>query len=61
MNILLFGTTGMVGQGALRECLLAPDVMRVQTVGRRASGPTHARLTRVLHQDCSTAAQSRPS
>ena len=51
MNILLFGTTGMVGQGALRECLLAPDVMRVQTVGRRASGPTHARLTRVLHQD----------
>ena len=51
MNILLFGATGMVGQGALRECLLAPDVTRVQTVDRRASGPPHARLTELLHQD----------
>ena len=26
MRILLFGATGMVGQGVLRECLLAADV-----------------------------------
>src|SRR5580704_8392154 len=26
MNVILFGATGMVGQGVLRECLLAPDV-----------------------------------
>jgi hypothetical protein len=26
MNIVLFGATGMVGQGVLRECLLDPDV-----------------------------------
>ncbi len=51
MNILLFGATGMVGQGALRECLLAPDVTRVQTVGRRSSGPPHTRLTQLLHED----------
>lgn len=51
MNILLFGATGMVGQGALRECLLAPDVARVQTVGRSTTGQRHAKLTEVVHQD----------
>ena len=30
MNVLVFGATGMVGQGVLRECLLDPDVTRVQ-------------------------------
>ena len=34
MNVLIFGATGMVGQGVLRECLLATDVARVTTVMR---------------------------
>src|SRR4051812_27745328 len=34
MKVILFGATGMVGQGVLRECLRAPDVERVLTVGR---------------------------
>lgn len=34
MNVLIFGATGMVGQGVLRECLRASDVDRVTTVGR---------------------------
>jgi uncharacterized protein YbjT (DUF2867 family) len=34
MNVVIFGATGMVGQGVLRECLLDPDVRRVVTVGR---------------------------
>jgi uncharacterized protein YbjT (DUF2867 family) len=44
MKILIFGATGMVGQGVLRECLLAPDVDLVQTVGRSATGAIHAKL-----------------
>ncbi|HJY37558.1 MAG TPA: hypothetical protein VJ299_08840, partial [Steroidobacteraceae bacterium] len=44
MNIMIFGATGMVGQGVLRECLLASDVERVLIVGRTASGVTHAKL-----------------
>ena len=28
MNVILFGATGMVGQGVLRECLLDPGVGR---------------------------------
>ena len=38
MNVLLFGATGMVGQGVLRECLLDPGVERVLAVGRSAIG-----------------------
>jgi uncharacterized protein YbjT (DUF2867 family) len=48
MNVLLFGATGMVGQGALRECLLDPGVTRVTTVGRRATGEHHEKLREVV-------------
>jgi uncharacterized protein YbjT (DUF2867 family) len=51
MNVLLFGATGMVGQGVLRECLLNPDVERVQTVGRTATGILHPKLREIAHQD----------
>jgi uncharacterized protein YbjT (DUF2867 family) len=51
MNALLFGATGMVGQGVLRECLLAPDVRLVQTVGRTATGVRDLRLREVVQKD----------
>ena len=38
MNVLLFGATGMVGQGVLRECLLDAGVSRVLSVGRSRPG-----------------------
>ena len=51
MNILLFGATGMVGQGVLRECLLAADVQSVQTIGRTATATQNPKLRAVVHQD----------
>lgn len=48
MKILLFGATGMVGQGVLRECLLDPDVESVLAVGRRASGASYAKLRELV-------------
>jgi len=51
VNILIFGATGMVGQGVLRECLLDPDVQLVKTVGRTATGVNHPKLREVVHQD----------
>lgn len=45
MNVLIFGATGMVGQGVLRECLLDTDVQSVRTVGRKVTGKQHARLS----------------
>lgn len=51
MNVLLFGATGMVGQGVLRECLLADDVARVVTIGRRATGVSHPKLHEIVQSD----------
>src|ERR1700727_2705211 len=44
MNVILFGGTGMVGQGVLRECLLAPDVQRILSIARSPSGQQHPSL-----------------
>ncbi|HEX4536898.1 MAG TPA: hypothetical protein VH140_08125 [Candidatus Acidoferrum sp.] len=51
MNVLLFGATGMLGQGVLRECLVDPGVILVQTVGRTATGVQHAKLRELVHND----------
>ena len=51
MNVLLFGATGMVGQGVLRECLLDPDVDSVVAIGRSPSGRLHSKLREILHGD----------
>jgi len=51
MKVLIFGATGMVGQGVLRECLGAPDVESVVTVGRTATGVKHPKLREIVHKD----------
>lgn len=51
MRVLLFGATGMVGQGVLRECLLAGDVQEVVAVGRSPLPQEHGKLHQVLHAD----------
>jgi uncharacterized protein YbjT (DUF2867 family) len=51
MNVLLFGATGMVGQGVLRECLLDPAVEQVRTVGRTSTGANHSKLREIVHRD----------
>ena len=51
MNIVLFGASGMVGQGVLRECLLDPDVERVLLIGRSAIGRSDAKIREIVHRD----------
>jgi uncharacterized protein YbjT (DUF2867 family) len=51
VKVILFGATGLVGQGALRECLLAPDVERVLAVGLRPTGRRHPRLEELVVAD----------
>jgi uncharacterized protein YbjT (DUF2867 family) len=48
MKVLIFGATGMVGQGVLRECLLDPNVEVVLSVGRSATGQQHPKLHEVV-------------
>jgi uncharacterized protein YbjT (DUF2867 family) len=51
MNALLFGATGMVGQGVLRECLLDPDVQMVVAIGRSSTSVQNPKLREIVHQD----------
>ena len=51
MKVLLFGATGMIGQGVLRECLLDTQVTQVLAVGRSLAGQSHPKLREILHQD----------
>lgn len=51
MRVIIFGATGMVGQAALRECLLDSDVAEVLTIGRSATGQQHPKLRELVHAD----------
>jgi uncharacterized protein YbjT (DUF2867 family) len=51
MKVLLFGASGMVGQGVLRECLLDPGVEGVTSIGRSATGVSNPKLHDLVHKD----------
>jgi len=51
MKVLLFGATGMIGQGVLRETLEADDVERVLAIVRTATGHSHPKLQELVHRD----------
>jgi uncharacterized protein YbjT (DUF2867 family) len=51
VKVLVFGATGMVGQGVLRECLVDPAVDAVVTVGRGATGRQDPKLREVVRAD----------
>ena len=51
MKIVIFGASGMVGKGALREALLDAEVESVVTVGRSPSAVTDPKLRHVVHTD----------
>ncbi len=63
MKIILFGATGMVGQGVLRECLLDRDVEVVLTIGRSATGQQHTKLQEIISTDLFnlSSIESRPA
>ncbi len=51
MKVILFGATGMVGQGVLRECLLDPDVETVLCIGRSSLGRSDPKLKEIVRKD----------
>ena len=51
MKVVIFGATGMVGLGALRECLLDASVSEVVTVGRTPTGQSHPKLQERVAKD----------
>jgi uncharacterized protein YbjT (DUF2867 family) len=51
MKVILFGATGMVGQGVLRECLLDPGVHQVLSIVRTPTNQLHPKLRELVHTD----------
>ncbi len=51
MKLILFGATGMVGAGVLREALVDPGVEAILSVGRRSCGVKHPKLRELLIPD----------
>ncbi|MFE5974004.1 NAD(P)H-binding protein [Streptomyces sp. NPDC056460] len=51
MKVILFGASGMVGQGVLRACLEDPGVTEVLAVVRRPLGRSAPKLREILHSD----------
>ena len=51
MKVILFGATGMVGQGVVRECLRDDGIEGVLAVGRNSTGQTHPKLRELIRKD----------
>ena len=51
INVVLFGATGMVGEGVLHECLQHPEVASVLAISRRPSEIHHPKLKELIHKD----------
>jgi len=51
MRVVLFGASGMVGQGVLRECLADPGVESVLAIGRSPLGAAHPKVEEIVHRD----------
>src|ERR1700685_3526842 len=51
MRVLIFGASGMVGQGVLRECLMDPDVESVMTIVRSATGKRDTKLRELVYDN----------
>ncbi|HEY4056001.1 MAG TPA: hypothetical protein VGM39_05305 [Kofleriaceae bacterium] len=51
MKVIVFGASGMIGQGVLRECLLDPEVAEVTIVVRKPTGQQHTKLREIVHEN----------
>ena len=51
MKVLLTGSTGMIGNLVLNNCLAAPDISEVLSVSRKPAGQQHSKLTECIISD----------
>ena len=51
INAIIFGATGMVGEGVLHESLNHVDVESVLVIGRRSCNVKHQKLKELVHAD----------
>ena len=51
VRAIITGSTGMVGEGVLHECLLSPQVEAVLVINRNPCGVVHPKLKEVILKD----------
>ena len=51
IRTIITGSTGMVGEGVLLECLDHPDVEQVLVINRKPGGMSHPKLREIIHAD----------
>lgn len=51
VKAVIFGATGMVGEGVLHQSLKHPDVESVLVIGRRSCNVKHGKLKEIIHKD----------
>jgi len=51
IKAIITGSTGMVGEGVLHECLLHPMVESVLVINRKPCGVSHPKLKEINHSD----------
>jgi uncharacterized protein YbjT (DUF2867 family) len=51
IRVIITGTTGMVGEGVLHECLLSPDVEKILVVSRRPGAVSDPKLSELIVPD----------
>ena len=49
IKVIITGTTGMVGEGVLNECLQHDDVEQILSISRRPYGIKHPKLEEIIH------------
>lgn len=51
IKTIITGTTGMVGEGVMHECLNHPDVESVLVINRRSGNVQHPKLKEIIHDN----------
>ena len=51
VKAIITGSTGMVGEGVLLECLKHPEVESVLVINRKPCGISHPKLKEIIHAD----------
>ena len=51
VKAIIFGATGMIGQGALIECIEHANVKSILAIGRKSCGKASDKLKEIIHTD----------
>jgi nucleoside-diphosphate-sugar epimerase len=51
IKAIVTGSTGMVGEGVLLECLQNDEIEKVLVINRKPGGVAHPKLTEIIHAD----------